>query len=181
MTTSPQSIALVGLSGGGKSTVARLLAARLHWPLRDTDALIEQEAGCTIAAIFAAEGEAGFRERETAALKAALADPPAIIATGGGIVLRDTNRSLLTRRTLVVWLDAPTGELLARLRSHDEERPLLTGEDPAARLETLRAQRAYLYRDVARLVVDTAGKSPETVAELIYAFVTRVEEPETTH
>lgn len=174
MTIAPQTIALVGLSGGGKSTIARLLAEHLGWPLRDTDKLVEQEAGCTIAALFAVEGEASFRERETAALAAALADPPAIVATGGGIVLREANRTLL-RQALVVWLDAPTGELLARLRSHDEERPLLAGDDPAARLETLRAARALLYHEVARLTIDTAGLTPAAIVEQILTFAAHAE------
>ncbi len=167
MTPSSRCIALVGLSGGGKSTVARLLAARLGWPLHDTDALVEQRTGRRIAEIFAIEGEDAFRDRESAALAAALAEPPAVVATGGGIVLRMANRALLANKALVVWLDAPTEVLLARLRAHDEERPLLSGDDPAARLEALRAARAPLYHSVAHLVIDTTGRSPDTLVEMI--------------
>lgn len=163
----PAIIALIGLSGSGKSTVARLLAARLGWRVRDTDALVEQMAGRTIPAIFADEGEAAFRDWETTALTAALAEPRTIVATGGGIVLRDVNRALLKEKALVVWLDAPTDVLIARLRTHDEERPLLAGENPAARLEALRMQRAALYRQVAHLTIDTSEAAPEDVAERI--------------
>ncbi|ABU56228.1 Shikimate kinase [Roseiflexus castenholzii DSM 13941] len=163
----PEIIALVGLSGGGKSTVARHLAARLGWRVCDTDGLVEQMAGRTIPAIFADEGEGAFRERETVALMAALTEPNTIVATGGGIVLRDRNRALLREKAFVVWLDAPTDVLIARLRAHDEERPLLAGDDPAARLETLRAQRAALYRDVAHVTIDTSEAAPEDVAERI--------------
>lgn len=165
--SAPAIIALVGLSGSGKSTVARRLAAHLGWRGCDTDALVEQMAGRTIPAIFASEGEAAFRERETIALTAALNEPNTIIATGGGIVLRAINRALLKDRAFVVWLDAPTDVLVARLRAHDEERPLLAGDDPAARLEALRVQRAALYREVAHLTVDTSKASPEEVAERI--------------
>jgi shikimate kinase len=163
----PLIIALVGLSGSGKSTVARQLAARLDWRVCDTDALVEQMAGRTIPAIFASDGEAAFREQETIALAVALTEPHTIVATGGGIVLRDGNRALLKEKALVVWLDAPTDVLIARLRTHDEERPLLAGDDPAARLEALRAQRAAFYREVAHLTIDTSEAAPEEVAERI--------------
>ncbi len=163
----PAIIALIGLSGSGKSTVARLLAARLGWRLCDTDALVEQMAGRTIPAIFADEGEAAFREQETMALTAALAEPHTIVATGGGIVLRDVNRALLKEKAFVVWLDAPTDVLIARLRTHDEERPLLAGDNPAARLEMLRTQRAALYRETARLTIDTSEAAPDDVTERI--------------
>src|SRR5690242_10072805 len=90
-------IALIGLSGSGKSSAGRRLADRLGWPLLDTDALIALAAGRTVARIFAEEGEARFRDRETSALEQALAGYPAVVATGGGIVLRDANRALLRR------------------------------------------------------------------------------------
>ena len=93
-------IVLVGLSGAGKSSVGRLLATRLDWPLRDTDTLIEQAAGRSVARIFAEQGEARFRDLEAGALRTALT-PPAIVATGGGIVLRAENRALLRARALV--------------------------------------------------------------------------------
>lgn len=173
MTLSSDCIALVGLSGGGKSTVARLLAARLGWPLRDIDALVEQRTGRRIAEIFAIEGEDAFRDHESAALAEALAELPAVVATGGGIVLRAANRALLAEKALVVWLDAPTEELLARLRVHDEERPLLAGDNPAARLETLRADRAPLYQSLAHLVIDTTARSPDAIVEMIVNAVRR--------
>src|SRR5581483_3263648 len=122
-----QVIALVGLSGTGKSSVGRRLAERLGWPLIDTDVLIERNAGRTIPQIFAQDGEAGFRDLEAAALREALSQPPAVVATGGGIVLREQNRALLRAQARVVWLDASTGTLTARLAAHDEARPLLQG------------------------------------------------------
>lgn len=163
----PEIIALVGLSGSGKSTVARHLAARLGWRVCDTDRLVEQMAGQTIPVIFADEGEVAFREWETDALAAALTKPNTIVATGGGIVLRDSNRALLREKAFVVWLDAPTNVLIARLRTHNEERPLLAGDDPAARLEALRVQRVAFYRDVAHLTIDTSEVAPEDVVERI--------------
>lgn len=165
-----QTIALVGLSGAGKSTVGVALAERLGWPLVDTDALIAADAGCSIAEIFAAEGEAAFREREAAALAAALAGPPCILATGGGIVLRAENREQLRSQAVVVWLDAPDSTILARLAAHAERRPLLA-DDPAARLAALRHARAALYADVARFTIDTGKLHPEAVAALIMSKI----------
>jgi len=173
-----QPIALIGLSGSGKSTVARALAVRLGWPVRDTDPLVEAMTGRTIPAIFAAEGEPAFRALEADALCAALDDAPAVIATGGGIVVRASNRVLLRERALVVWLDAPTEALVARLLAHDESRPLLAGDDPAARLETLRAARASLYAEVAHLTVLTADRTLDAICdEIVQAMALRVVPP----
>src|SRR6185436_11997115 len=102
-------------------------------------------AGRSVARVFAEEGEARFRELEAAALGQALASCPGVVATGGGVVLRAENRDRLRERAYIVWLDAPTSALLARLRAHNEERPLLASADPAARLEALRAARSALY------------------------------------
>jgi shikimate kinase len=169
-------IALIGLSGAGKSSVARALAQRRNWPLRDTDALIEASSGRRIPQLFAAEGEEHFRTLESEALEAALADTPCVVATGGGIVLREANRVLLRARAYVVWLDAPTEALIARLRAHDEERPLLSGVDPARRLEALRLTRTPLYAATAHLRIDTADRSVEQICDAIdtaFGFVTR--------
>src|SRR6185295_6211258 len=92
---------------------------------------------------------------------------PAVIATGGGIVLRDANRALLRERAFVVWLDAPTSTLVARLLAHDEDRPLLSGDDPATRLDALRVARASLYEEVAHTRVDVAERSVEQIVEAI--------------
>jgi shikimate kinase len=152
----PQSIALVGLSGVGKSSIGRRLAARLGWPMLDTDSLIAETETRTVAQIFADSGEPRFRDLETAALQQALSITPCIVSTGGGIVLRPENRALLRARAFVVWLDAPTETLVARLLAHDEARPLIGSVDPATRLEALRAARAGLYAEVAHARVAVA-------------------------
>jgi shikimate kinase len=161
-----RTIALVGLSGAGKSTVGVALAHRLGRPLVDIDALVVAAAGRSIADLFAAEGEAAFREREAAALAAALAGPACVLATGGGIVLRPANRALLTTQAFVVWLDAPDTVILDRLAAHAERRPLLEA-DPAARLAALRRDRSALYAAVAQLTIDTTALSPQAVVERI--------------
>jgi shikimate kinase len=163
-----RSVALIGLSGAGKSTVACLLAGRLGWPWADTDPLIEQNAGASIPDIFARQGEQAFRDLESAALRQALTQDarPLVLATGGGVVLREQNRQLLHAQAYVVWLDAPVAQLVARLTRHQEARPLLAG-DAAARLEALRSAREALYCQLANLRVDTSELAPAQVAEHI--------------
>jgi shikimate kinase len=163
----PQSIALVGLSGVGKSSIGRRLAVRLGWPLRDTDTLIVETAGRTIEQIFAASGEPRFRDLEAAALQQALSINPCVVSTGGGIVLRPENRALLRAHAFVVWLDAPTETLVARLQAHNEARPLIGGMDPAGRLDALRVARAGLYADVANARLDTAGHAVDEICRTV--------------
>lgn len=161
-----RTIALIGLSGVGKSSVAGILGARLGRPVYDTDALVAGEAGRDVATIFATRGEEAFRDLESAALARVLGGPPAIVATGGGIVLRPANRELLREHAFVAWLDAPDAVLLERLSAHDERRPLLA-ENPVARLAALRAGRTALYSELATATIDTTGLTPVAVAAQI--------------
>jgi shikimate kinase len=163
-------VALVGLSGVGKSTLGRALAAALGWPLADTDDLIVRGQGRPVDAIFAGLGEAHFRDLEAAALAAALSGPPLVLSTGGGAVLRADSRALLRRHALTVWLDAPDAVVLDRLAAHAERRPLLA-DNPAARLAALRAARAEIYRSVADLTIDTAATpTAAALAQIIAAL-----------
>ena len=159
-------IALVGLSGTGKTTLAPLLAGRRHLAVVDLDREIEQRAGATAAALFAERGEEEFRDLESEVLRAALDGPPAVIATGGGVVVRPGNRSLLALRSTVVWLRADVESLVARLRGSPQDRPLLAG-DPATALRRLARERDPLYEEVADLVVDAASDPAAAIAELV--------------
>lgn len=157
-------VVLVGLSGSGKSTVGRYLANRLNLPLYDTDAIIEAEAGRSAADIFASEGEAAFRLRESAVLTAVLAKSPAVIATGGGIVTVPDNAARIRTHAFVVWLDATTSAILTRIAGHRQPRPLLQGDNPYERLEQMRRKRAALYRGIADLHLLTDGIHASAVA-----------------
>ena len=153
-------VVLVGPMGSGKSTLGRALAARLARPFVDVDARIEADAGCSIAALFAAEGEAGFRAREARVLAAVLGGPAAVIATGGGAVLAEANRTAMRAAGVVVYLQVDAATQLARLQ-HDQARPLLQAPDRAQRLAELQAQREPLYRAVAHLLFDAGSLAPE--------------------
>ena len=163
---------LVGYRGTGKTTVGRLLADALGRPFVDLDERIETDAGRSIAAIFADEGEAGFRDRETAALRAAVG-VDSIIATGGGVVLREGNRRLLKSTGFVVWLQALAEILWERIRADTltaARRPNLTSGGLGEIVELL-AVRERFYREVADAVVDAGGASPEVVADAILNMI----------
>ncbi|GIV98421.1 MAG: hypothetical protein KatS3mg057_3078 [Herpetosiphonaceae bacterium] len=159
-------IALIGLSGTGKTSAGRLLAQQLGRPFVDTDVLVEQAAGRSIAEIFSSDGEEAFRDLEAAALTRAIAGEPAVIATGGGIVLREDNRRLLRDSCWTVWLKAALEYLARRVESDTSERPLLRG-GAAARLAALLAEREPLYAAIADWSIATDQLSPEEVSTAV--------------
>ena len=159
-------IALVGMPGGGKSTVGRHLSRRLGSSFVDSDAIIEHHIGCSIRTFFEQEGEERFRDVESSKLAELLAEHHGVIATGGGIILRDVNRQLLRNHTVCVYLRSTPEELFRRLR-HDMKRPLLQVADPLARLRELFAKRDPLYRDAAHFVIETGRPSVPTLVNMV--------------
>lgn len=141
-------ILLIGMMGCGKSTLGRRLAKRLDRAFIDLDGEIEQREGRSIPDIFAAEGDAGFRKYETAALLDALCTDNAVIATGGGIVTREENIAAMREKGLVVWLCRPLEEIIADVRQ--DTRPNLAG-NKEERMRTLYAQREALYQKAAHM------------------------------
>jgi len=164
----PRRIALVGLMGAGKTGLGRELAARLRWPFRDTDRMLEERSGRTVAALFAAEGEKGFRGREGELLEElATVAPPLVVATGGGIVESAANRRILLDAFWGVWLRIDPAAAAHRLEG-DTTRPLLGEGEPLPVLRALGARRAPLYEEVARVVLD-ARLSPEALGAAVLA------------
>jgi len=154
------------MPGGGKSTVGRHLARRLSVPFADTDTVIERQIGCPIRTFFEREGEERFRDIESEVLADLIANSAGVIATGGGIVLRDENRERLLGHTIGVYLRSSPEELFRRLR-HDSKRPLLQVADPLMRLRELFAKRDPLYREAAHFIVETGRPSVPTLVNMI--------------
>ena len=166
----PQNIILVGYRCTGKTTVGRLLAERLGGSCVDVDDRIEAVAGKTIAEIFAAEGEPGFRDREALALAELCSRTRHVIATGGGAILRKANRGILKENGFVVWLTAAPETLWARMNTDPTtaaRRPNLTATGGEEEVKTLLAAREPLYREVADFAVASDTLSPEAVADAI--------------
>lgn len=158
-----RSIVMVGLMGSGKSAIGRRLAARLNAAFVDTDARIEALAGLAIPEIFATGGEAAFREMEREAVLRVLAEPPQVIAFGGGAYMDAEIRAEARRRATTVWLRAEV-ELLAERCSRNSDRPLLQGGNVQATLATLAEQRYPVYAK-ADITVDCADRPhSETLA-----------------
>jgi len=167
MTDPRDNIILTGFMGTGKTTVGRLLAARLGREFIDSDDLIVARAGKPVADIFRDEGEERFRAWEAVAAAELAGRRGLVIATGGRLMLDAANAAALGATGPVFCLSASTEEILARLAADGAARPLLTGDDAAARVAALRRQRAVGY---ARFrPVATGGRSPAAVADDIAA------------
>jgi len=160
-------IYLIGLMGVGKSTIGPLLAERLGRRFRDSDQEIEARDGRTIAQIFDAEGEAGFRRVEAETIDQ-LAGEGAVIALGGGAIKPAGALERLLERGDLVYLEAPAEVLAARIGA-DSGRPLLAGLDEKARLERLRElleERRPLY-ERASWRVDARGEARQVVERIL--------------
>ncbi|WP_031507738.1 shikimate kinase [Streptomyces megasporus] len=157
-------VVLVGPPGAGKTTVGTVLARRLGVTLRDTDADVEAAAGRPIAEIFIEDGEPHFRELEREAVRAALAEHAGVVSLGGGAILDAGTRARLAGLP-VVFLDVALADAVRRV-GLDAPRPLLA-VNPRKQWRTLMEQRRPLYVEVARAVVDTAGRDPEQVAQAV--------------
>jgi shikimate kinase len=165
-------VALVGLPGAGKSTIGRLVADRLNYPLVDFDRTIERRAECSVAEIFASRGEEGFREME-AELTRELADAPAsVLSPGGGWVTRPEVVALIRPRTLLVWLRVSPGTAIQRMGAGVARRPLLMKGDPKDVLTGVLAEREAAYSG-ADWAVDTEVYKPQEVALQIARLASR--------
>ena len=170
------SVILVGMPGSGKSTIGKNLARLLSMPFVDLDQQIEERCGVKIPIIFEIEGEAGFRKRETVALQEALANGHIVLATGGGAVLADVNRELLSQSGRVIYLKASVDELYRRTIK-DRNRPLLANTDPKQRLTELLAMRAPLYESIADITVETGAANISSVTQKIAQQVSPCQDP----
>ena len=160
-------IYLIGFMGSGKSANGVKLSYLCRRTLTDTDALIEKKAKKSISEIFAQDGEAAFREKETEVLRELVKEnTPHIFAVGGGTPMREENRALLQALGTVVFLRASAETVYERVKN-DTSRPLLQGGDPLDKIRRLLAERTPVYEALADVVVDVDGKEVAEVAEEI--------------
>jgi shikimate kinase len=169
-------LVLVGMMGSGKTTMGRQLAKHLGKVFVDSDEEIIKRTGVTIPHIFDIEGEAGFRQRESAAIRELVGRDNMVLATGGGAVLDPQNRPLLQQNGIVIYLKASAHDLWLRTR-HDRNRPLLQTDNPHARLTELFQLRDPLYRQMSDIVVQSGKQNAHALmlhlADEIEAFRSR--------
>ncbi len=159
-------IFIVGPMGSGKSTVGKIVSSELFLSFYDTDDEIENRTGASIDWIFDLEGESGFRKRESKILEEMAQKNSIVMSTGGGIILSDKNRDLLSSRGTVFYLATPIEVQLERT-SKDKDRPLLKDGDPRKVLEKLHEDRIELYEEVSDYIVNTENKTSQEVAKEI--------------
>jgi shikimate kinase len=163
------SVVLVGLMGSGKSTVGALIAARTGRIFVDVDAVIEEETGKSVRQLWEEGGEAAYRSLESdAVLRTLRDDAPSVLAAPGGVVLDPVVRAALTGR-FVVWLRTRPATLAGRVHPGDH-RPLL-GDRPGETLAVMAEERSDLYQHVATATVDTDGRTPDDVADVVIGLL----------
>jgi shikimate kinase len=165
-----RTLVLVGLMGAGKTSVGRRLATLLQVRFVDSDTAIEEAAGMSVAEIFASLGEPAFRDGERRVIARLLAEPPGVLATGGGAFIEPRTRAEIKAQATSVWLRADLGLLWDRVRDRPG-RPLLQTPDPRGVLANLDRLRAPIYAEADVIVDSRRGASHEAMARSILAAV----------
>ena len=167
-----ENIVLTGFMGSGKSAVGRRVAGRLRFQFVDTDQVIIERAGMPISGIFAQHGEEHFRHLETAALESLGSLRRCVIATGGGVVVKERNHAILKSLGFVVWLTASEEVIFERV-SRTDKRPLLQTGDPRATIRGMLAARRPVYESAAQFTLDTSTFSHDEAADAVIAAARR--------
>jgi shikimate kinase len=165
---------LIGYRCTGKTTIGRILAEKLAWPLVDTDALIQDRLGQTIDQFVAARGWDAFRDAETAVVKDVVASDQQVISLGGGAILREENRQALKSAGKLIYLRADPATIWSRLQSDPSsaaQRPNLTGQGGLEEITRLLAERRPIYDQSADFAISTDLFSPDEIAGRILAWL----------
>ena len=162
-------IALIGFMGTGKSSVGRLIAEQLRFPLIDTDEMIVSRAGKSIADIFSQDGESRFREFELQIVTELATHKRAVICTGGGLGANEANLASLKQHAMVVCLWASPEKIWERVRNQTH-RPLLQGPDPMAKIRELLADREHSYKQADVLLSTDVRSLKEVAAQVLHQF-----------
>lgn len=160
-------IVLIGLMGAGKSTVGRKLARAMEWEFEDSDAAIEEAAGCSISDMFQIHGEPMFRDLEHRVITRLVSEKPIVLATGGGAWMQAKVREVIQAKAVTVWLNAELEVLLERV-SRKSHRPILEQGNKREILKRLMEERYPIYR-LADITVDSNEGSQEAVVKRIIA------------
>ena len=159
-------LVLVGLMGVGKSTIGRRLATALDRGFIDADEEIERAANRTVSEIFAAHGEAYFRDGERRVIARLMEEGHGVIATGGGAFVDEETRALVLEKGIAIWLDCDLDTLVERT-SRRNTRPLLKTGDPREILFNLKEQRGPAYAEAQVHVVTDNGPHEATVERIL--------------
>ncbi len=160
-------LSLIGPRATGKTSVGRLVAGHLNWRFVDADQALEARIGRSIASLFAENREDLFRDEEERTLLDLTREPPFVLATGGGAVMRPANRDALRRFGCVVWLKADPEVLAERLSADPGNRPSLTGLGLVEEIQAVLEAREPLYRDLADVEIETHHRTPAEVADAV--------------
>ena len=169
MTAAATNLYLVGFMGTGKSTVGRQLAKLMDFQFLDSDHEIERVAGKPVSAIFAEQGEPGFRKLEREFVEGGHPEQGCVVACGGGLVVPAGMLELLRSRGIVICLHAPIEAILQRIL-HTTHRPLMQGDDPSQRLRELYAQREELYRRTGTMILTDNRTLREIAAHALRVY-----------
>tara|TARA_B100000035_G_scaffold150315_1_gene128111 strand:+ start:886 stop:1398 length:513 start_codon:yes stop_codon:yes gene_type:complete len=162
-----KNIYLIGFMGSGKTTLGKILSKKLDKIFFDSDQVIEEKLGVDVTMIFDYEGEAGFREREKEILKELVSKKNIVLATGGGAVISESNRNLLSENGTVIYLKSNYKDLILRMKN-DKTRPLLKENNIETIIKKLCKDREPLYKSISDYEIATKNKRiPEIIDEII--------------
>jgi len=165
-----KNIYLVGLMGSGKTTLGKILSKKLDKIFYDSDQVIEEKLGVDVPMIFEYEGEAGFREREKDILKELVNIQNIVLATGGGIILSKSNRDLLAKNGIVIYLKSNQKDLILRVKN-DKTRPLLKNGNIEEIIKKLYKEREPLYEEIADFEIMTKNKRIHEIVNEIMSVI----------